>query len=84
MGKFLISVLKALVVVLILNGIGGYLFTRFDLTEDKRFTLSQAAIDGVEKFNSPVVVDILFGRENSLRILQIESGNHPITGVVRC
>ncbi len=59
MGKFLISVLKALVVVLILNGIGGYLFTRFDLTEDKRFTLSQAAIDGVEKFNSPVVVDIL-------------------------
>nr|WP_313789641.1 gliding motility-associated ABC transporter substrate-binding protein GldG [uncultured Allomuricauda sp.] len=59
MGKFLISVLKALVAVIILNVIGSFVSTRFDLTEDKRFTLSAPAIDAAKKFDSPVVIDIL-------------------------
>lgn len=59
MGKFLMSVLIALLAVLILNIFGSYLYTRFDLTEDKRFTISEPAIDIVQKFESPVVVDIL-------------------------
>lgn len=59
MGKFLVYVLKALVAVIILNVIGSFVSARFDLTEDKRFTLSAPAIEAAKKFDSPVVIDIL-------------------------
>lgn len=59
MGKFLVSVLKTLVTVIILNVIGSFVSARFDLTEDKRFTLSAPAIEAAKKFDSPVVIDIL-------------------------
>ncbi|MEX0363548.1 MAG: Gldg family protein, partial [Allomuricauda sp.] len=58
-GKFLISVGKALAVVVILNLIGSFFYVRFDLTEDKRFTLSKPAIAVAQKFDSPVVIDVL-------------------------
>ncbi|SNY99661.1 gliding motility-associated ABC transporter substrate-binding protein GldG [Flagellimonas pacifica] len=59
MGKFLISTLKALVAVVALNIAGNFFYGRFDLTEDKRFTLSQPSIEAVKKFNAPVIVDVL-------------------------
>ncbi|MEZ4811269.1 MAG: gliding motility-associated ABC transporter substrate-binding protein GldG [Allomuricauda sp.] len=59
MRKFFISVLKAIMVVAALNLVGHFLYTRFDLTEDKRYTLSQPAIDVVQKFDAPVIVDVL-------------------------
>ncbi|TMU56225.1 gliding motility-associated ABC transporter substrate-binding protein GldG [Flagellimonas algicola] len=58
-GKFLIAMGKALAVVVILNLIGSFLYARFDLTEDKRFTLSEPTIAVAQKFDSPVVVDVL-------------------------
>lgn len=59
MGKFLISILKVLVAVIALNILGNFFYTRFDLTEDKRFTLSEQSIVVAKKFESPVIVDIL-------------------------
>ncbi|MBT0607908.1 gliding motility-associated ABC transporter substrate-binding protein GldG [Aequorivita echinoideorum] len=44
--------------LLLLNILGNYFYKRFDLTQDKRFTLSEAAKDIVENINSPIVVDI--------------------------
>ncbi|WP_420601458.1 gliding motility-associated ABC transporter substrate-binding protein GldG [Flagellimonas sp.] len=59
MGKFLISTLKVLAAVIALNVAGNFFYGRFDLTEDKRFTLSQASIETAEKFDAPVIVDVL-------------------------
>ncbi|MBO0323526.1 gliding motility-associated ABC transporter substrate-binding protein GldG [Muricauda sp. CAU 1633] len=59
MKKFLISVVVALVAVLVLNILASFAYTRFDLTEDQRYTLSEPAIEVAEKFKSPVVVDVL-------------------------
>jgi gliding-associated putative ABC transporter substrate-binding component GldG len=59
MKKFLISVVVALVAVLVVNILASFVYTRFDLTEDKRYTLSQPAIDVAQKFDSPVVIDVL-------------------------
>lgn len=59
MKKFLISVVLALVAVVVLNILASFVYTRFDLTEDKRYTLSQPAIDVAQKFDSPVVIDVL-------------------------
>lgn len=59
MKKLLISALVALVAVVVLNILARYAYARFDLTEDKRYTLSQPAVDVAQKFDSPVIVDIL-------------------------
>jgi gliding-associated putative ABC transporter substrate-binding component GldG len=59
MPKFFVSLLKAVVVVIVLNLIAGFVYTRFDLTEDQRYTLSQPAVEVVQKFDSPVIVDVL-------------------------
>ncbi len=59
MKKFLISVVVAIVAVVVLNLLASFAYTRFDLTEDKRYTLSEPAIEVVQKFASPVVIDVL-------------------------
>jgi len=59
MPKFFVSLLKAIVVVIVLNLIAGFVYTRLDLTEDQRYTLSQPAVEVVQKFDSPVIVDVL-------------------------
>ncbi|WP_299485015.1 gliding motility-associated ABC transporter substrate-binding protein GldG [uncultured Allomuricauda sp.] len=59
MGKFLISIAKVLVLVIILNVISSFLYARFDLTEDQRFTLSQPSIEAAKKFETPVIIDVL-------------------------
>lgn len=58
-GKFVFVLLKGLGVLIILNVIGSFLYQRFDLTEDSRFTLSQPAVEAVNTFENPVIVDIL-------------------------
>ena len=59
MRKFFISILKAVLFVAVLNLLGKLLYARFDLTEDKRYTLSQPAIDVAQKLDAPVIVDVL-------------------------
>ncbi len=59
MGKFWIAILKAVVALIILNVLAGFVYTRFDLTEDQRYTLSQPAVEVAQKFDSPIIIDIL-------------------------
>lgn len=59
MPKFFVSLFKAVVVVIVLNLIAGFVYTRLDLTEDQRYTLSQPAVEVIQKFDSPVIVDVL-------------------------
>ncbi len=53
------SIIGGLLIVIVINVISNYAYQRFDLTEDKRFTLSKAALESTSQFDSPVVVDIL-------------------------
>ena len=53
MKKLLLSALVAIVAVVVLNILARYAYARFDLTEDKRYTLSQPAVDVAQKFDSP-------------------------------
>ncbi|RIV46005.1 gliding motility-associated ABC transporter substrate-binding protein GldG [Flagellimonas pelagia] len=59
MGKFWIAILKAVVALIVLNILASFVYTRFDLTEDQRYTLSQPAVEVAQKFDSPVIIDIL-------------------------
>ena len=58
-GKFVFTILKGLGILILLNLLGSFVYKRFDLTEDARFTLSEPAIGVVKKFESPVIIDIL-------------------------
>ncbi len=59
MQKTILLVLKALALLLLINFLIGFLNFRFDLTEDQRYTLSEPAIAATEKFESPVLIDVL-------------------------
>lgn len=47
-----------LIALLAINVLSYYLYERFDLTSDKRYTLSAAAEDIVEKAEAPVIIDV--------------------------
>lgn len=59
MGKFFVSIVKVIVAVVAINLMASFVYTRFDLTEDKRYTLSEPAIAVAQKFETPVIVDVL-------------------------
>ncbi|SRX54872.1 gliding motility-associated ABC transporter substrate-binding protein GldG [Aequorivita sp. CIP111184] len=54
----IVSVLILLVGLILLNVLGNYFYIRFDLTQDKRFTLSDEAKKIVDQVDSPLIVDV--------------------------
>lgn len=59
MQQSFLSIGKAFLVLVLINLLGHYFYTRFDLTEDNRYTLSQPAIASVQEFQNPVIIDVL-------------------------
>ena len=59
MGKFFVSIVKVIVLVVVINLLARFVYTRFDLTEDKRYPLSEPAVAVAQKFETPVIVDVL-------------------------
>ncbi|MEO0525927.1 MAG: gliding motility-associated ABC transporter substrate-binding protein GldG [Bacteroidota bacterium] len=59
MQKIFLPIAKALLVLIGINVLGNLLYTRFDVTEDKRYTLSQAAQNSVRHYTAPVIIDVL-------------------------
>jgi len=61
MRKMLFTVVKALAILVGVNGLVSFVHYRFDLTEDQRYTLSEPAIEVVKGFENPIVIDVLLG-----------------------
>lgn len=59
MQKNILSIAKAVAFLLLINILGSFFYARLDLTEDKRYTLSQAALNSVRDFETPVIIDVL-------------------------
>lgn len=53
--KQLVFIIIALVAI---NFAGSFVFKRFDLTQDKRYTLSQTSLDIIKQIDEPVYVDV--------------------------
>ncbi|OUD33480.1 gliding motility-associated ABC transporter substrate-binding protein GldG [Flavobacterium sp. FPG59] len=56
--KNLKSVLIILAVVLVVNAIGSSVFHRFDLTKDKRYTLSPTSLKIIDQVQNPLVIKV--------------------------
>ncbi|WP_130736850.1 gliding motility-associated ABC transporter substrate-binding protein GldG [Flavobacterium sp. J27] len=54
--------IKSLVIIIIvliaINSLSFYFFKRFDLTEDKRYTLSETSLNIIKNVDSPLIVDV--------------------------
>jgi len=61
--KTLIGIGLGLLLVVLVNLLFSFMYVRFDLTEDKRFTLSDATERVTSNFDSPVIVDVLMAGE---------------------
>ncbi|MFC4721729.1 gliding motility-associated ABC transporter substrate-binding protein GldG [Geojedonia litorea] len=53
-----IRFLVLIVALVIINVIGNKVYKRFDLTQDHRYTLSQAALHTIDSVDSPLIVDV--------------------------
>lgn len=56
--KNIVSIAILVAGLLLLNVLGNYFYKRFDLTQDKRFTLSAEAKEIVDYVDSPIIVDV--------------------------
>ena len=54
----LIYAIAALVMLLLVNFISSKIYKRFDLTQDQRYTLSNAALQTLDAVDSPLVIDV--------------------------
>ncbi|WP_445736856.1 gliding motility-associated ABC transporter substrate-binding protein GldG [Mariniflexile sp.] len=59
--KHIIILLVALVGI---NYISSFVFKRFDLTEDKRYTLSASAINVIKDVEAPIIVDVFLSGDD--------------------
>ena len=58
MNKNLKHIVILVIALIAVNIIGNKVYKRFDLTSDKRYTLSESAINVIKYIESPIVVDI--------------------------
>lgn len=56
--KNILPFLLLLAVIIVINIVGNFYFKRFDLTQDKRYTLSESTIKLIENIDEPVFIDV--------------------------
>ena len=73
--KSLRSLIPILLLLVLINIVSSFVYKRFDLTEDRRYTLSKAAINTVSTIESPVIIDVLLAGDlpNEFERLRIET-----------
>lgn len=73
--KNYLNVLILLVVLFVLNFASNSFFKRFDLTQDKRYTLSEASLDILKNVEAPLFVDVFLQGKfpGDIRRLQTET-----------
>lgn len=73
--KHIKNLIFVIVGVILLNVLGNYFYKRFDLTQDKRFTLSQAAKNTIATVDSPIVVEVFLKGNfpSEFKRLQVET-----------
>ncbi|MTG97821.1 MULTISPECIES: gliding motility-associated ABC transporter substrate-binding protein GldG [Myroides] len=75
LSKNLKVLLQCIVVIVLLNLIGGLVYKRFDLTQDKRYTLSEATVKLLEQVENPIIIDVFLEGKfpGEFRRLQLET-----------
>ncbi|MCX2719814.1 gliding motility-associated ABC transporter substrate-binding protein GldG [Lentiprolixibacter aurantiacus] len=79
MGKgWIKSGITVILGVILLNFLATHFYLRFDLTEDQRYTLSEAAGDAVQKLEGEVMVDVLLDGDLPPEFLRLQKESRQI------
>lgn len=57
--RYIKRIFYLLLIIAGLNIVSNFVFKRFDLTEDKRYTLSEATLETFEDVDSPILIEVL-------------------------
>jgi len=72
--KLLITV----VVIVLLNVLGNQFFKRFDLTSDKRYTLSETTLNTLKNVKEPLIIDVFLEGEFPSQFKRLQSETRQI------
>jgi len=72
--KLLITV----VIIVVLNVLGNQFFKRFDLTSDKRYTLSETTLNTLKNVKEPLVIDVFLDGEFPSQFKRLQSETRQI------
>lgn len=61
--KNIIVIVITLIALVVINVISSYVYQRIDLTQDKRYTLSNEALQTVENVDFPLIIDVFLEGE---------------------
>ena len=64
MGKFFGNKFFLIITVVLLNIAGAYLYFRYDLTEDKRYSIAEASAQIIKELDAPVIVKVYLEGDN--------------------
>ena len=65
-----------IIFLIAINYLSSILFKRFDLTVDKRYTLSEASINTIKELDAPIIIDVFLSGDDfpsEFRRLQTET-----------
>ena len=71
----IVYVAAALLSVVLINSISNFIYKRFDLTKDKRYTLSSTTKSIVDDLDTPLIIDVFLEGDlpSEFRLLQTET-----------
>ena len=72
------SLFILIAIVLVLNGISGSFFHRFDLTKDKRYTLSQTSLNIIKQVQNPLYIKIYLQGDFPAEFKRLQSETHDL------
>ncbi len=72
--KSLIYILVTIIALIVINVISSNFYGRFDLTKDKRYTLSEVSKSLIQNLDSPLIIDVFLEGDfpSEFRLLQTE------------
>ncbi len=76
MNKNIKHIALLIIVLIAINYLSSLIFKRFDLTSDKRYTLSEASINTIKDADAPIIIDVFLSGDDfpsEFRRLQTET-----------
>ena len=52
------QIIYVLIIIILVNLVGNFFYKRFDLTQDKRYTLSNSAKETIANIDTPIFIDV--------------------------
>ena len=70
----IINLVLVLIIIVVVNALSSYVNTSFDLTQDRRFTLTDPTVDLLEQLDKPIYVQVLMAGKLPVEFQRLQDG----------